>query len=136
MTPQMWGFFIFNGSYYITVKNILLSVLFLFGGLLSAQNLQYTIVSQVEEHTTIPTSGSISLKLRKHGGIYLGTVKFVSDSLTTVEKVVVTNFDKGVNYFDMVLLKSGYTVVMYEYLFGLFNEGKVIVFYETNPVKK
>jgi hypothetical protein len=132
----MWGFFIFNGSYCTTVKNILLSVLFLFGGLLSAQNLQYTIVSQVEEHTTIPASGSISLKLRKHGGIYLGTVKFVSDSLTTVEKVVVTNFDKGVNYFDMVLLKSGHTVVMYEYLFGLFNEGKVIVFYETNPVKK
>jgi hypothetical protein len=132
----MWGFFIFNGSYYTTVKNILLSVLFLFGGLLSAQNLQYTIVSQVEEHTTIPVSGSISLKLKKHGGIYLGTVKFVSDSLTTVEKVVVTNFDKGVNYFDMVLLKSGYTVVMYEYLFGLFNEGEVIVFYETNPLKK
>jgi hypothetical protein len=132
----MWGFFIFNGSYSITVKNIVLSVLFLFGGLLSAQNLQYTIVSQVEEHTTISASGSISLKLRKHGGIYLGTVKFVSDSLTTVEKVVVTNFDKGVNYFDMVLLKSGYTVVMYEYLFGLFNEGEVIVFYETNPLKK
>jgi hypothetical protein len=132
----MWGFFIFNGSYLITVKNILLSVLFLFGGILSAQNLQYTIVSQVEEHTTISASGSISLKLKKHGGIYLGTVKFVSDSLTTVEKVVVTNFDKGVNYFDMVLLKSGYTVVMYEYLFGLFNEGEVIVFYETNPLKK
>jgi hypothetical protein len=118
------------------VKNILLSVLFLFGGILSAQNLQYTIVSQVEEHTTIPAVGNISLKLKKHGGIYLGTVKFTSDSLTTIEKVVVTNYDKGVNYFDMVLLKSGYTVVMYDYLFGLFYEGKVVVFYETNPLKQ
>jgi hypothetical protein len=132
----MWGFFIFNGYYTIIVKNILLSVLFLFGGLLSAQNLQYTIVSQVEEHTTIPAVGNISLKLKKHGGIYLGTVKFTSDSLTTIEKVVVTNYDKGVNYFDMVLLKSGYTVVMYDYLFGLFYEGKVVVFYETNPLKQ
>ena len=132
----MWGFFIFNGYYTIIVKNILLSVLFLFGGLLSAQNLQYTIVSQVEEHTTIPAVGNISLKLKKHGGIYLGTLKFTSDSLTTIEKVVVTNYDKGVNYFDMVLLKSGYTVVMYDYLFGLFYEGKVVVFYETNPLKQ
>ncbi len=132
----MWGFFIFNGYYTIIVKNILLSLLFFFGGLLSAQNLQYTIVSQVEEHTTIPAAGNISLKLKKHGGIYLGTVKFTSDSLTTIEKVVVTNYDKGVNYFDMVLLKSGYTVVMYDYLFGLFYEGKVVVFYETNPLKQ
>ena len=89
----------------------------------------------------VPSQGHIKLLITRQGEYSTGIIDIKCDSLTTIDSVITSNVTyRGNEFIDISLRTSGYRIIMYDKMWGIFKKDgeKAVVFYEgrKNPYYK
>jgi hypothetical protein len=101
-------------------------------------NLSYEIFSHGTDFTMVPSQGHITLLITRQGEYSTGTIEIKCDSLTTIDSVITSNVTHcGNEFIDISLRTSGYRIIMYDKMFGIFThkQEEAVVFYDTKKKK-
>lgn len=101
-------------------------------------NLRYEIFSTGTDSIMVPSQGHITLLITRQGEYSTGTIDIKCDSLTTIDSVITSNIThRGNEFIDISLRTSGYRIIMYDKMFGIFThrQEKAVVFYDTKMKK-
>jgi hypothetical protein len=86
----------------------------------------------------VPSQGHITLLITRQGEYSTGIIDIKCDSLTTIDSVITSNVThRGNEFIDISLRTSGYRIIMYDKMFGIFThrQEEAVVFYDTKKKK-
>ena len=124
------------------MKNLIyILVLFVAACAPRTTNLRYEIFSTGTDSIMVPSQGHITLLITRQGEYSTGIIDIKCDSLTTIDSVITSNVTyRGNEFIDISLHTSGYRIIMYDKMWGIFKKDgeKAVVFYEgrKNPYYK
>ena len=101
-------------------------------------NLRYEIFSTGTDSIMVPSQGHITLLITRQGEYSTGIIDIKCDSLTTIDSVITSNVThRGNEFIDISLRTSGYRIIMYDKMFGIFThrQEEAVVFYDTKKKK-